>query len=126
MHDAVPYERLVATLNTYDVGVHVLPPVNFNNRFALPNKFFDYVQARLALVVGPTPEMAEVVRARGLGLVTEDFTAGALADAVGRLTPESVASFKAASQAAARDLSAETQVAGWVRAVDAIARGVRA
>ena len=53
--------RPVATLNAHDVGIHILPPVNFNNRWALPNKFFDYVQARLGVIIGPSPEMARVL-----------------------------------------------------------------
>jgi len=116
--DPVPYAELVPTLNRYDLGVHVLPPVNFNNANALPNKVFDYVQARLGLVVGPTPEMAALVRDHGVGLVTEDFTAESLAAVLDALTPRRVRELKAASHAAARALSAETAVQGWARAVD--------
>lgn len=124
VHDAVPYAELVGLLNTYDVGIHVLPPVNFNNRWALPNKFFDYAQARLALVVGPSPEMAGTVRRLGLGRVADDFGVDALVRVLDALTPAQVVAAKAASHAAARDLSAESQVAGWVAAVDTIAAGV--
>lgn len=113
VHDPVPYEDLVATLSAYDVGVFVLPPVNASYASALPNKFFDYVQARLGMVVGPSPEMAAIVRERGLGLVTRDFTAAALADAVDALTPETVERFKAESHAAAHDLAADAQIAVW-------------
>jgi len=119
--DPVPYDRLIPTLTAYDMGVHVLPPGNFNNRWALPNKFFDYVQARLGLIVGPSPEMAGTVETRGLGVVTSDFTADALAVALDMLTPDAVAGFAAASDAAARELSADAQVVGWERAIDAIA-----
>jgi hypothetical protein len=35
-----------------------IPPTNVNTANALPSKFFDFVRARLALAVGPTPEMA--------------------------------------------------------------------
>src|SRR5690606_15907970 len=114
------YAELVSTLNGYDLGVHVLPPVNFNNANALPNKVFDYVQARLGLVVGPTPEMAALAREHGVGLVAEDFTAEALAAVLDSLTPERVRELKAASHAAARELSAETAVQGWARAIDAL------
>ena len=117
VHDPVPYPELVATLNGYDVGVHVLPPVNFNNRNALPNKIFDYVQARLALLVGPTPEMAQMVQDFDLGVVTSDFTAAALADALDTLTPDRVAGYKAASARAARELSAQSQISIWDRLV---------
>ena len=51
-------QSVARTLNAHDVGVYVLPPVSFNHLWALPNKVFDFVQGRLALVVGPSPEMA--------------------------------------------------------------------
>jgi len=120
VHEPVPYDELNEILSTYDVGVHVLPPVNFNNRWALPNKFFDYVQARLGLVIGPSPEMARVVHERGLGAVADDFSTEALVREIERLDPAEVARYKAASAASARDLSAESQIEGWRRAIDRI------
>jgi hypothetical protein len=121
LHDPVPYAELAGTLARYDVGVHILPPVNFNNRWALPNKIFDYVQARLGVVVGPSPEMADYVTRYGVGTVTDDFTAGSLTRLVDGLDETSVAAYKRASQQHARELSSEAQVQIWKRAVDAIA-----
>ncbi|WP_448073248.1 glycosyltransferase family 1 protein [Georgenia yuyongxinii] len=125
IHDPVPYSELIRTLNQYDVGVHVLPPVNFNNKWALPNKVFDYVQARLGLIVGPSPEMARMVREHDLGVVTEDFSAAALARAIEGLTPDRVTAMKQAAHASAHELSAETQVQGWERAIDALMEKAR-
>ncbi len=83
----VPSAELIETLNDYDVGIHVLPPTNTNNELALPNKFFDYVQARLALVIGPTPSMVEILREHDLGIVTADFEPASLTAALDALTP---------------------------------------
>lgn len=121
-HDPVPPERLGDALAAADVGVFLLPPLTFNYRYALPNKFFDFVQARLAVVVGPSPEMADLVRRHDLGVVTEDFTAASLAAAIDGLTEEQVARHKAASHAVAREYAAERQVLGWDRAVGTLAR----
>lgn len=121
LHPSVAPHELPATLNAYDVGVYVLPPVSFNHLWALPNKVFDFVQGRLALVVGPSPEMAALVRRHGLGVVTDDFSAQALASSLDGLDVETVRGGKDASHRAARELSAEEQVRGWVRAVDALA-----
>lgn len=121
VHEPVPYAQLAETLRGYDVGVHVLPPVNFNNRWALPNKIFDYVQARLGVIVGPSPEMAEYVERYGIGAVSRDFTAEALTELIDTLTPERVDGFKAAAHEHARELSSESQVLIWKRAVDALA-----
>lgn len=118
LHDPVPYAELAETLRGYDIGVHILPPANFNNRWALPNKLFDYVQARLGVIVGPSPEMAQYVRDYGLGTVTHDFSASALSAALDQLTSDQVTGFKAAAHAHARELSSESQVKLWQAAIE--------
>ncbi len=122
----VPNDRLLDVLNDYDVGIHVLPPTNTNNALALPNKFFDYVQARLALLIGPTASMAELLHRHDLGVVTDDFEPEAITRAVERLDGETVGRYKANAHEAARGLSAEAQNAGWRRAIDGIVSGAGA
>ena len=121
VHEAVPTHELVETLNRFDVGVHILPPISFNHRYAMPNKLFDYVQARLGVLIGPSPEMAAVVREHDLGWVSEDFTAEAVARTIDGLTREDVARAKEASGRAAQVLCAEEQVAGWAEPVARLA-----
>ncbi|WP_053384211.1 glycosyltransferase [Leucobacter celer] len=116
----VPHDQLLTTLNRYDVGIHVLPPTNTNNALALPNKFFDYVQARLALVIGPTASMAELLEEHRLGVVTDDFDVPAIARALDGLTVEAVREYQLNADAAAALLSAERQNEGWARAIAAI------
>ncbi|UNX55735.1 glycosyltransferase family 1 protein [Georgenia sp. TF02-10] len=117
VHDPVPYPRLVQTLHRHDLGVFVLPPVSFSYAHALPNKVYDFAQARLGVVVGPSPEMVSFIEAAQNGVVTGGFTAADLTATLGQLTPPRVAELKAASHAHARDLSAEAEVAKWGRAV---------
>ncbi len=123
--DPVPFDTLVATLNSYDVGLHLLAPTNFNNAYALPNKFFEYVQARLGLIIGPSPEMSRVMGVRGFGAAAADFTSAALTAELDRLTPGRVQDWKAAAHAAADELSAEHQVPVWRAAIDDIVKGIR-
>ncbi|MGV3734092.1 MAG: glycosyltransferase [Microcella sp.] len=118
IHAPVPYDRLVATLNRFDVGVFLLPPRTFSYAHALPNKFFDFVQARLAIVVGPTPEMAELVREHEMGWVTDDFSVDALVKALDEMNAMEVDKAKAAVHAAAASLSAERQSQGWLDSID--------
>ena len=66
--------------------------------------------------------MARVIREYGVGVVTSDFSTHALAREIDALTPQRVAAYKSASAASARSLSAEEQVVGWKRAIDAIVR----
>lgn len=103
----VPMMELSATVNQYDIEIMFYPPVQRNVEFALPNKFFEAVQGRLALVVGESPMMAELVQRHQLGLIVEGWTGTALARAINSLTVEQIESFKANADRAATELSAE-------------------
>lgn len=121
--DGVPHSALIDTLAQHDVGIHILPATSTNHRLALPNKFFDFVQARLGLIVGPTAAMAGMTRRYGFGAVTEGFSPRDVADALDALTPEKVAAWKRASDSAASEISAQHQVSTWVTAIDRLAVG---
>lgn len=116
----VAYDDLVNTLHAYDVGLSFILPTQFNDEWCLPNKFFDFIQARLGIVIGPSPELAEYVGRYELGAVTADFSAEALAEVLDELSPEAVDAWKAAAHAAAHKLSAEQQSAAWRDGVDRI------
>lgn len=120
VREPVTQAELVETLNDFDLGIFVLPPKSPNSALALPNKFFDYVQARLGIIVGPSIEMAQIVRARGLGVVSSSFEIDDIKVAVDALTPTAVEGYKAATAASAPELSSDTQVEVWAGAVAAI------
>lgn len=120
VREPVPFTELVPTMHQYDVGVFVCPPTTLNLRHALPNKIFEYVQARLALVVSPSPAMASLVREHGVGVVTDGYEAADLVRVLETLDPHDVAAFKAASDVAAQDLSAERLPTPWREAVAAL------
>ncbi|WP_243842003.1 glycosyltransferase [Microbacterium hydrocarbonoxydans] len=120
--DPVPYAELITTLNAYDVGIHLLPPTNFNNTWALPNKLFDYVQARLGILIGPSPEMQEYIERYGFGAVADGFDAADLTRRIDALSSEAVENYKRRADENALDLGAERQVEIWRSAVEAITR----
>ncbi len=122
---AVPFAELMDTVASYDIALAFQRPTTFNIKYAVPNKFFEAIQARTAVVVGPAPELEAVVRKHGFGVVTSDFTAEALAETLRGLTPERVATLKAAADGAAYDLSAERAEGPWVTAVDTMAATAR-
>lgn len=121
--DPVPYDRLVETLAEYDVSMTFLPPTNFNLAHALPNKFFEAVQARLGLIIGPSPEMVAILEQYGLGAVVPDFSVESLRSLIAGLTPEKVAEWKRAADAAAHDLSSEAQQQAWSDAIATLLTG---
>lgn len=101
----VPMTEICTGLNHYDLGMFLLPPVNFNYRHALPNKFFEFVQARLGVAIGPSPEMARLVNLHGLGVVAESFAPAELARHLNQLTADDIQRFKLASNRAAESLN---------------------
>ena len=118
IHDAVPYEQLVPMLNNYDVGLSTILPNTFNLLHALPNKLFDYVQARTGIITGPSPEMARIVNSYDLGIVTPDFSSEALTAAIDGLNPNEIWQWKLNADAAAFELSSEPQNAGWKKPME--------
>ena len=107
--DPVPMDQVVPTMESYDVGLYALQPTSFNNLHALPNKFFDFVQAGLAVVIGPSPDMAALVRGHDLGLVADGFDRDSTRAVLGRLAPAEVDGWRANVRAARPALSGETQ-----------------
>jgi len=103
----VKSSEVVSFIHSYDMGVFLLPPINFNYANTLPNKLFDFIQARLAIAIGPTPEMANIVNTYNLGVIAEDFTARSLAEKLNSLTAEKISFFKSQSDMHAKELSAE-------------------
>ena len=75
----------------------------------------------IAVIVGPSPEMAEYVEGFGVGAVTRDFTSSALAELVDSLDAPAIDRMKASANAHARELSSESQVLRWKRAIDGLA-----
>jgi len=101
----VPMAQIVPFLNRYDVGLCIYKPTSFNLLHSLPNKFFEFIQARLAVFSGPSPEMARIIRQHDLGVVAEDFSLAALQRALAGLNRKGIDHFKNQAHQAARELS---------------------
>lgn len=114
----VPYAELLAVLNQYDVGINYLDPKNFNNYWALPNKFFDYIQARLAVVVPPLPELSAQIKNLQVGEIYAETSSGAIAKILEEITPEKVMGYKQVSHQQAKKVCAEAVVKPWEEAVE--------
>lgn len=106
---SVPMEAICNTINAYDMGVYILPPINFNHEYALPNKFFEFIQASLAIAIGPSPEMASLVNKYTLGVVADSFEPAALAKALNKLSADDILKYKQAAFDAAKELNAENE-----------------
>ena len=105
--EPVPFSDIAKTLNNYDIGIYILKPSSFNTKHALPNKIFEFVQARLAIAIGPSIEMAKIVNDYKLGVISKTFSPKSLAQCISQLTPEKIMEYKNNSDKHAKTLSAE-------------------
>ncbi|MEP7145545.1 MAG: hypothetical protein ABI792_00910 [bacterium] len=105
--EPVSFNEIIPFCNSYDIGLFILPHVNLNYRYALPNKFFEFVQSRLAIVTGPSVEMADYISEYKLGISTRSFNPEEIADEINGLTTEQIRLFKENSHKHAKELSSE-------------------
>lgn len=107
----VPMPEIPARLNSYDIGLSFIWPMNFNYEFSLPNKLFEYLQARLAVAIWPSPEMRRVIEPERVGWVIDSYEAKAMADVLNALTAEQIEACKSASESAAEKYNAQQTMA---------------
>ncbi|NFR87444.1 MULTISPECIES: glycosyltransferase [unclassified Clostridium] len=87
-------EEIVKYLHEYDIGIYLLEPKNFNQKYALPNKFFEFAQARLAIAIGPSCEMKKYINKFNCGVISEDFNPKTLAQKLNELTEKEIDNLK--------------------------------
>jgi hypothetical protein len=107
----VPPRAIAATINAYDVGLAIHPPTTFNYAHALPSKFFEFIMAGLAVLIGPSVEMIPFAQDLGLGVVADTFEPPALAARLNALTAGEIEAMKRHSLQAAHQLNAEVEQA---------------
>lgn len=105
----VPTEEIIPLINAYDLGLFLLPPLNFNYLNALPNKLFEFIQARLAIVVSPNPEMKTLVEDHKMGIVSKDYSAAEFARAILSLSSDDINTLKQNTHKAAAVINDEEE-----------------
>jgi hypothetical protein len=87
---------------------------------ALPNKFFEFMQARLAIFVGPSPEMAAILRQFNNGVAISNFDAVEMASAIASYSREEIYQMKKRSGQAAKVYCMENEKRKLIAMVDRI------
>lgn len=110
LKDPVAPSQIIKTLHGYDIGIIFYPQTkNINLTHCLPNKFFEYVQARLMIITTPLADIAELVEKHNLGIVLPSFSIEALEACLKSLTLEQVMLHKQAAHEASRELCFENE-----------------
>jgi glycosyltransferase involved in cell wall biosynthesis len=115
----VPMTELIGEAAFFDIGFFALPGTSRHNRFALPNKLFEYIMAGLALCVSNLPEMAQLVTHYRVGITFDSTAPGAIAAAINTLDKISIDRHKCASLLAAQTLCWEQESELLVSAYEA-------
>ena len=109
-HPAFSPREIVQEIANYDVGFFPLPPTNYNYIITLPNKFFEFIAAGLAVCIGPSLSMAEIVKNYGCGVVAASFEPAVLAGVLNQTTAVEWDEMRQASLRAAQLLNADVEM----------------
>jgi len=104
-----PLEKfaLIRVMNRFDVGLFILPANSINHDIAVPNKVFDFIQARIPCIITPNKGLSKIVLENGTGLVVEDESLEAFDRAVNLFRKMGKAAFKDALEKAAKTTALE-------------------
>ncbi len=100
---------MVAAANGSDIGIHPIPTTSSQTRLCLPNKFFEYAMAGVALCVSGSEEMSALLRRHDLGRIIAADTPEAIADAVNGFDRAAIDAAKRNALAAAGELCWERE-----------------
>lgn len=75
----LPPEKLWNLTRQASLGISLEEDLGLSYRYALPNKLFDYIQARIPVVVSDLPEMGRIVKDYDIGLIASSFVPEVLA-----------------------------------------------
>jgi glycosyltransferase involved in cell wall biosynthesis len=118
----VPFAEMLARANEADIGYFVYRDGSPQRRFVLPNKFFEYQMAGLALMISDLPEMAALSRQYDTGVIVSDLTPEAIARAIDSLTDDQINTYKANALKAAETLCWEQEQAVLLQTIDEVCR----
>ncbi len=103
--EPVEMNEIINFTQQFDIGLLTLSPNSFNNANAMPNKFFEYIQARLAVISTPIPSIIPWMKQYKFGKCAKGFEAKDLARCLNKLSNEEILDFKMSSNKAAHKLN---------------------
>jgi len=75
----IPFQDLSKYTVQADLGLSIEKDVSLNYHYCLPNKFLDYIQARVPVLVSPLPEMQAIVDKYKIGETIDNHDPGYIA-----------------------------------------------
>lgn len=63
----IPFQKLTQYTILADIGLSIEKDTGINYHFCLPNKFLDYIQSGVPVLISPLPEMKQIVEKYNIG-----------------------------------------------------------
>lgn len=101
----VALQEIIPFTNRFDLGLITLKPNGFNNTHAMPNKLFEYIQARLGIISTPLPCIKPMLEKYRLGLCSKDFETSSLIALLNSLDKQRVQTLKKEAHQASQSLN---------------------
>jgi len=102
--------KVLDAINAFDIGLPFLKASQKNIFNALPNKFFQYIMAGLAIIVPPLPAMAELINREEIGCVAQSEEPKIVANMLNKLESERIDAYKRNSLGLAKRMNAEIEM----------------
>ncbi|WP_394951520.1 capsular biosynthesis protein [uncultured Helicobacter sp.] len=106
----VSLEEIVPFSNAFDIGLIPFFPTTFNLAHCLPNKFFEYLQARLCILSTPLSEIGQFVSQQHCGVCAREFSVDSLLRALTSLSREDILAHKHRAHELAHTFSMECNI----------------
>lgn len=113
----LPLERLWEFTASASIGISIEEDLGLNYKYALPNKLFDYIQARIPVIISDLPEMVRIVQRYRIGKVLTERNTDSLSQIINGMLKEEIAKNSYASnlELAARELCWEKEEEKLIR-----------
>lgn len=118
--EPIPFNEIAATINKYDIGFIYYEPTQANYKYSLPNKFFEYIQARIAVAISPLEDLSLLVKRFEIGIISENFKPSSMANAIEALTFEAINNYKINSDKLAKEMNADSEIEKLVQDIQEI------
>ena len=110
-------DKLIKEISKYDIGIYYLKPQTGNQKYALPNKFFQFIQARLGVVINEIGEIPKIINKYDVGIVPKDYKLESFAKAIEKVS-DNLSYYKIRSDKASKELNSEYQLHKLIEFVD--------